>query len=129
MNLLQKITVFVAVLAGSFLVVGSSAPAYALFEGARGEACKGANLDSDNNSCAEGAGSVEKTIKTAINIITTIVGIAAVIMIIINGFRFITANGDSAQITAARHGIIYALVGLVIAAFAQVLVRFILGRI
>ncbi len=130
MKLLHKIAVTTALLTSSLFVVGSASPvSAALFDSARGEACKGANLDDKNNKCEGGASSLESTIQTVITILTTIVGVAAVIIIIINGLRFITANGDSNSITAARNGIIYALIGLVIAVMAQIIVRFVLGRI
>lgn len=119
---------------GFVIVAGFATPAQAaLFDAAKGEACKGANLDSANATCDEGKDAsgqtaLDRGVKTAVNILTAIVGIAAVIMIIINGLRFITANGDSGSISSARTGIIYALVGLVVAAMAQIIVRFILNR-
>ncbi len=133
MNIIQKITVFIAILSGTLLVsaaVTPSAEAQELFRGSRGAACSGANLSNDTN-CHEGRATnrVENTVKAIINILTAIVGIAAVILIIINGLRFITANGDSNAIQAARHGVIYAIVGLVIVALAQVIVRFVLARV
>lgn len=129
MSIFNKITAFSVSIFGVLSILSFSPPVHAaLFEGAKGEACKGANLDASNATCSDGASSLEKTISTAVNILTAIVGIAAVIMIIINGLRFITANGDSNSISAARTGIIYALVGLVVAAMAQIIVRFILSR-
>lgn len=64
-----------------------------------------------------------------VNILSIVVGVAAVIMIIIAGLRFITANGDSNQIASARTAIIYALVGLVVVALAQTIVKFVLDKI
>lgn len=68
-------------------------------------------------------------IKLTITILSIIVGIAAVIMIIIAGLSFITANGDPQAIAKARGSIIYALVGIVIVALAQTLVAFVLNRL
>ncbi len=59
----------------------------------------------------------------AINILTVIVGIAAVIMIMLAGLKFITSGSNPQEVTKAREMIIYAVVGLIIAALAQVLVR------
>ncbi len=48
-------------------------------------------------------------------------------MIIINGLRFITSGGDSNAVSSAKKGILYAIVGLVIVALAQFIVRFVLN--
>jgi hypothetical protein len=113
-----------------------ASPQYAnaqLFQGSKDAACDGVDASSGGN-CDQGKlkkaeDRVSDTIKNIVNLITILVGIIAVIMIIINGFRFITSGGDSNAVASARNGIIYALVGLVVAALAQVLVRFVLNRI
>jgi hypothetical protein len=64
-----------------------------------------------------------------INILSIVVGVVAVFMIIIAGIRFITSNGDSNNVSSARSTIIYAIVGLVVVALAQVIVQFVLGRL
>jgi len=67
-------------------------------------------------------------IATIVNIFSIVVGIVAVIMIIIGGFKYITSSGDSSNISSAKNTIMYAIVGIVIAALAQVIVRFVLKR-
>lgn len=66
---------------------------------------------------------------TIINVFSLIVGIIAVIMIIIGGIRFILSGGDSANVTAARNTILYAIVGLIVVALSQVIVHFVLQRV
>lgn len=70
---------------------------------------------------------IERLIRNIVDILSTIVGIVAVIMIIIGGFKYITSAGDSNNVASAKNTIIYALVGLIIVALAQVIVRFVLG--
>lgn len=108
-----------------------SAPASAaLFQGAKDQACSGAQLGDTTAPCnAEAEDSTNKLIQNIVNIISVIVGVAAVIMIIINGLRFITSSGDANGVSAAKNGIIYAIVGLVIVALAQVIVRFVLTKV
>ncbi len=93
----------------------------------------GANLQLQTTGCAgtgeDPATTIEDTIQTVINIITIIVGIAAVIMIIIAGFRYITSNGDSGAVSGAKNTIIYAIVGLIVVALAQGIVRFVIGKL
>ena len=71
---------------------------------------------------------LEGLIRTIINVFSAIVGSVSVIMIIIGGFRYITSGGDSNNVGGAKNTILYALVGLVIVAFAQVIVQFVLQR-
>jgi hypothetical protein len=62
-----------------------------------------------------------------VNIFSIIVGIVSIIMIIYGGFRYITSGGDSNAVGGAKNTLIYAIVGLIIVALAQVLVHFVLS--
>jgi hypothetical protein len=64
-----------------------------------------------------------------INIISILIGIAAVIMIIMGGLKLITSGSNPQDVSSAREMIIYAAVGLIVAGLAQVLVRFILSKL
>ncbi|HZM63710.1 MAG TPA: pilin [Candidatus Saccharimonadales bacterium] len=75
-----------------------------------------------------GTSRINKIITQAINIFSIIVGIVAVIMIIVGGFKYITSGGDSGNVTSAKQTIIYAVIGLVIVALAQFLVQFVLDK-
>ena len=126
-NIISKLKI--ASLVAALLICFVPLSANALFEGATDQACRGASLgdspDCDPNAAAS---KVDSTLQQVVNILTTIVGIIAVILIIINGLRFITANGDSNNITAARNGVIYAIIGLIVVAMAQLIVRFVINR-
>lgn len=63
------------------------------------------------------------------NILAAVAGIVGLILIIWAGIKYITANGDSAQISQAKKTIIYALVGMVVALVARPLINFVLARI
>lgn len=64
-----------------------------------------------------------------VNVISIIVAIAAVISIIVAGIKFITSGSDPQQVTQARELVIYAIVGLIVAAFAQIMVRYVLANV
>jgi hypothetical protein len=81
------------------------------------------NCSSAGNGLA-GLGAVAKNI---VDIFSILVGIVAVIMIIYGGFRYITSGGDSGSVGNAKNTLIYAIVGLIIVALAQVIVRFVLS--
>jgi hypothetical protein len=72
--------------------------------------------------------SVNELITNVVNIFSVIVGIVAVIMIIWGGLKYITSGGDSGNVTGAKNTILYAVIGLIIVALAQVIVRFVLGQ-
>lgn len=63
--------------------------------------------------------------KDITNIILYIMGAVAVIMIIIGGFRYVTAGGDSGSVTAAKNTILYAVIGLIVALLAYAIVNFV----
>ena len=93
--------------------------------------CSGTGLTlTEGGNCVnpEAETKVNSTISLALNIFSAIVGIIAVVMIIVGGVKYITSQGESANITSAKNTILYALVGLVVVALAQVIVRFVLNR-
>lgn len=76
-----------------------------------------------------GQNPIIKAIKVTITILSVIIGVAAVIMIIVSGLSFMTANGDAQAIARARGSIIFALVGIIIVGLAQTLVAFVLNKL
>ncbi len=95
---------------------------------AKDEICKGVDLT--GSSCTTTSGpTVDSVVKLVINVLSLIVGIAAVIMIIIGGFKYITSSGDASNITSAKNTILYAVIGLVVVALAQVIVVFVLNKV
>lgn len=64
-----------------------------------------------------------------INLLSIVVGIAAVLAIMVAGLKFITSGSNPQQVTVAREMVLYAVVGLIVAALAQLLIRFVLGKL
>ena len=94
------------------------------------DVCEGIGLADENGNCTEPSNglSVENLIHTTINILSYIVGVAAIIMVILGGFKYITADGDASKVTSAKNTIMYALIGLVVAALAQAIVLFVFKK-
>jgi hypothetical protein len=69
------------------------------------------------------------TINKAIDIIASVAGLAALIIIIIAGFSYVTSGGNAEQAKNARNRIIYAAVGLVIIASSWAITSFILDKV
>lgn len=66
---------------------------------------------------------------SVINTLLYAVGVISVIMVIVNGIRFTTSSGDPAKAKSAREGLMYAIVGLVIAMIAYAVVNFVIGNL
>ncbi len=91
----------------------------------------------DNPACTTSAGTstdfcdtknksdVWGLIKNIINVMMTIVGILAVIMIIYSGIQYTISHGDSGKITAAKNTLIYSITGLIVALLAMAIVNFV----
>lgn len=94
---------------------------------AKGEVCQGLGQASVNCSTNQG-GDISRAMAAVLNLLSLIAGFITVIMLIISGVRFTTANGDSSGISGARTSLIYALVGIVVVLMSQVIVHFVLGK-
>lgn len=134
-TLISKVKLAVVALSILFGAVIFSTPAAyaAVSTDLHDNVCGGANLNlapSGDDGCTQDthANPLTNLVAKVVEILSVIVGIAAVIMIMWGGFKFITSGGDSGQVTTARNTILYALIGLVIVALAQIIVRFVLTK-
>lgn len=69
------------------------------------------------------------TLTTILSIAFGIIGALALLIITISGLRYITAGGSPEKTARAKNGIVYAIVGLVIAITAEAIVNFVVGRL
>jgi len=93
--------------------------------------CKGANISLTDNNCDQSSANakIQSIANWIIDTFSWIVGIVSVIMIIWGGFKYMTSSGNDSNVTAAKNTILYAIVGLVIVALAQILVKFVLAKL
>lgn len=90
------------------------------------------SCETDTANCASTSDPTERVnglIRLIINIFSLVVGVIAVIMIIIGGLKYILSGGDSGNVTGAKNTILFAIVGLIIVALAQIIVRFVLKKV
>ncbi len=131
-KIISKLGLYIAMLALFILPLAVPAFAHAATE-FQDKLCSGTDLSlSGTGDCSSSAGAstdVNSIITQAVNIFSGIVGIVAVIMIVYGGFRYITSGGDSAKVTAAKNTIVYAIIGLIVVALAQFIVRFVLEKV
>lgn len=129
---MQKIISFLTLL----LVVGallfSFAPSITYAANPAKDAIQcGVNAAAGQSGCDTNPGattSLNDTVKEVVNVLSAVVGIVAVVMIILGGFRYITSGGSAEKISGAKNTILYAIIGLVIVALAQAVVKFVLHK-
>ena len=63
-------------------------------------------------------------LSTILSIVFGIIGALALLMITVSGLRYITSAGNPEKTSRAKNGIIYAIVGLVIAITAEAIVAY-----
>lgn len=104
------------------------APAYADTKNdAKSQICSGAAIT--GASCSDGGAGLNGVITAVLNILSAVIGVAAVVMIILAGFKYITSGGDPSGVKSAKDSLIYAIVGLLVVAMAQTIVRFVLHAV
>lgn len=119
------------------LMLGLAAPALAqdAQQQINNGLCAGSNLQFTDNpgQCTVAGGDatsrINDIIHTIVNLLSAVVGVVAVIMIIVGGFRYITSGGNDTSVTSAKNTILYAIIGLVVVALAQLIVRFTLSKL
>lgn len=66
-----------------------------------------------------------KVLERIVDVVFTILLIFAALMIVVAGFYFITASGDTEKVKTARNFVLYALIGVIVAFLARGLIWFI----
>lgn len=130
---IKKFLTSMAVFGMVFAPVAAPAVVYAQDDDIREGLCAGIELEPGQTCADVESGAAERTItgilETVINLFSLVVGVVSVIMIIVGGLKYITSGGDSGNVSGAKNTILYAVIGLVVVALAQFIVRFVLGRV
>lgn len=125
-------TILLSIAAGTLLLMPAMGAVASAQTSISDNLCNGANLTADvGTSCTDDGSAqakVDNIIKLVINIFSLLVGVVSVIMIIIGGLKYITSGGEGANITGAKNTIMYAIIGLVVVALAQIIVKFVLAK-
>ena len=88
----------------------------------------GADTASGNSGSSGSGQGVQDTIVSVIKFLSLVGGALAVIMLIVGGLRYVISAGNQETTKAAKNTIVYALIGLVIIAVAQIIVQFVLNK-
>ncbi|MEO8105468.1 MAG: pilin [Candidatus Saccharibacteria bacterium] len=132
--MIKKLKSFILVgIASLALGVPMLVPALAS-AGIKESLCQGSNQAAQgttNSDCGtagqSGGNGLTSIAQNIVNIFSIVVGIVAVIMIIYGGFKYITSGGDSGNVSSAKNTLIYAIIGLIIVALAQIIVHFVIN--
>lgn len=116
------------ILAGMMLMIGQTGMVSAACPGggsAKSQVLQGVGQSGSN--CNDSG--VDKTIATVVRLLSFFIGVVATIMVMVAGFKYITAGGDPAKVGNAKSTLVYALIGLAIAVLAQFLVQFVISQL
>ena len=131
---MMKRCLLVLVLLGAIMLPAAQATAataafdpFGAFKGSGG-ACSGsarssAVCSSNGSNNLTGSGGILHKITV---IVAWLAGVVAVILIIISAVEFVTSGGDSGKVATARSALIGAIVGILIVAFAQLILEFVI---
>jgi hypothetical protein len=98
-------------------------PAMALAATPKSQVCSGAGLGAD---CTTGGTNVPTIVTRAIQLFSVILGLVAVVMVLIAGLKYMTSNGDAGQVASAKNTLMYAIIGIIVAALAQAIVKYVI---
>lgn len=65
----------------------------------------------------------------AVRIYSIVTGVAAVLVMILAGIKLVMASGDPANVKSAKDTILFAVIGLIVAALGAAIVQFVLIRL
>jgi len=116
----------VAGMAFGTLGVPTAVSAQSPTDSAKQQACTGISGQVSGASCDGTSNDLSSIVKAVLNILSVVAGVAAVIMIIIGGMKYITSGGDAQAVSGAKRTLIYAVVGLIVVSLSQFIVFFVL---
>ncbi len=73
----------------------------------------------------QGASADSDHLRVIVNTVLSVIGAAAVLIIVVAGFRYITSQGNPNEVATSKNAIIYSLIGLVVIISAFAIVNFV----
>ncbi len=72
---------------------------------------------------------IYELLRVVLNTLVLIVIITAIIYLMLNGLKFVLSGGDQSKAQEAQKGIVFAIIGIIIALSSALLVNFVLQRL
>ena len=103
---------------------------YAEFESGGDKVCS--SLSDEAMKAAAGCSTTQNLtviITNIIKVLIGLIGLTAVVMIVMGGQRFITAQGNAAEIAKAKNLVLYSVIGVIVSILAFAIVNFVSAAI
>lgn len=126
--ILTALSLTPALLSGTVSASALAMPTPRVVADAKGDACAGIGLTGADCTGTDAQKQANGIISTGLNYFGIAVGIAGVVMVMLAGMKYITSSGDPSKIAGAKTTLIYALVGLAVAAGSETIVHFVIGN-
>ncbi len=124
------------ILAAAALMAAMLAPQYGFAQDGAGDAGDAAGdvvdiygVDEIAASTKLGKQTLQKTVSSIINVALSLLGIIAVVIILIGGFRWMTAGGNDDKVAEARKWIFSGIIGLAIVLSAWAIATFVIDKL
>src|SRR3989339_612996 len=78
---------------------------------------------------ALGSKDIRETVGSIINVALGFLGVVAIVIVLIGGFKYMTAGGDETKVGTARKYIISGIIGLAIILSAYAITTFVISRL
>ncbi len=129
-KIIKTITACLAAAFLAFAPMAAFTPTPAFADQCSPQVCSGNYPDSVKAGCGCSEARKDKlpgVIQIILNSIIAILGTVAVIYVIVGGVNYITSNGDTGKLEKAKKTILYAVIGLVVAALAFAVVNWVIS--
>lgn len=121
---LKKMSAFAGMLAASMAV-----PSLVLAQNDLNASDLGMDAINDSIKLGGGSGDVQGIAANIINVALSFLGIIAVVIVLIGGFKYMTSGGSEEKTTEARKLIVSGIIGLAIILSAWAITSFVVSRL
>ena len=111
-------------LAPAPVVVGTASAVACGHSPAAKQVLSGLSGDQVGGKCGENR--VSNLFKNIVQLLSLVVGFVSVVVIIYAGFKYLASGGEQSRVANAKSTLLYAVIGLAVAALTQWLIHFVL---
>lgn len=131
MRLIRRLFITIALLAPAFSVpvMAQTINDQVCIDNPQSTFCQDSEDQKDESPESNSLYGPNGIITKIVRLLSLVIGIAAVIVIIIGGIRYVTSSGDPNNTTGAKNTILFAIVGLLVALLAQAIIIFVISKI
>jgi len=117
---------FVGIAATAVLAAGTMFPAITM---AQGLTANDLGVNAIQNDIKLGSGDVRQTAARIINVALGFLGIIAVVIVLVGGFKYMISGGNEEKTSEAKNLIVAGIIGLAIILSAWAITSFVIGQL